>query len=50
MNAVMACTSPWHLGRMVAHYYLNPPKKEGAAAAAAAGVGAGAGAGVATLK
>ena len=50
VNAVMACTSTWHLGRMVDHYYLNPPKKEGAAAAAAAGVGAGAGAGVATLK
>ena len=30
VNAVMACTSTWHLGRMVDHYYLHPPPKEGA--------------------
>ena len=27
VNAVMACTSSWHISRMVNHYYLNPPKK-----------------------
>ena len=33
VNAVMACTSTWHLSRMANHYYLNPPPKEPAQAA-----------------